>query len=108
MTFVVDVDDTLLVSEKTTCKHCYRVEYKNARPNKTEINYLNELFKLGHKIILWTGRNWDCYDLTKRQLESNHIKYHELVMGKPQGIYIDADAETSLEEVYNDVINSTA
>ena len=106
MTLVVDIDNTLLISEKKICSCCRRITYQNAIKIKSEIEYLNKLFKK-HKIILYTGRNWDCYDFTVKQLKKHKIKYHELVMGKPQGIYIDADAYKSVEEIY-DVINSDA
>lgn len=106
MTLVVDIDDTLLISEKIKCDECGRIKYQNEIKFISEINYLNKLYK-NHTIILHTGRNWDCYDITVKQLKKNKIKYHELVMGKPQGIYIDRDAKTSIEEVYN-AINSTA
>lgn len=99
MTLAIDIDDTLIVSEKVTCNKCGRITYKNPIPILNEIKQIKQLYKKGHTIILYTGRNWDCYDLTVKQLKKFKIKYHELVMGKPQGIYVDRDAKLTLEDI---------
>jgi hydroxymethylpyrimidine pyrophosphatase-like HAD family hydrolase len=96
-TYVVDIDDTLLKSKKEFCDCCGRVKYTLFCVYENEIKKVNELYKKGNTIVLWTGRNWDCYDMTKQQLKKAGIKYHELVMGKPQGVYVDADALLTLE-----------
>lgn len=89
MTLTVDIDDTLLIAEKDRCGICGSVIYKNVKPIQNEIDLLNQLYDAGNIIILFTGRNWDKYEVTKNQLQEFGIKHHELVMGKPQGIYID-------------------
>lgn len=101
-TFVIDIDDTLLFSDRIKCENCGRYIYCETIKDQEEIDRVNYLFEAGHTIILWTGRNWDCYQQTKIQLENFGIKYHELIMGKPQGIYIDKDAKTSLKEFCNE------
>lgn len=107
-TLVIDLDNTLLKSEKEICNRCGRIKYKNAMPIKDEIDKLNDLFFTHNiKIIIWTGRNWDCYQQTIEQMYKYGIQYHELVMGKPQGVYVDRDAKTTLEDIEN-VINSDA
>lgn len=88
MVFVVDIDDCLLLYENSR-------EYKDAIPNTKEIKKLNELYR-NNTIILHTGRNWDKYDMTKKQMKQFGIKHHELVMGKPQGVYIDSDSRKHL------------
>lgn len=98
MTFVIDIDDTLLLYDND---YTGLTRYKSAKPNIKEIKLVNEKYKKGNKIIIHTGRNWDKYDFTKKQLKEFKIKYHELIMGKPQGIYIDKDSYKSIEE-YND------
>lgn len=95
-TYVVDIDDTLLVSKKITCRNCSRTIYTYPEPIKEEIRVLKKLYKKGHRIILHTGRGWDCYETTVYQLKSLKIKYHELIMGKPQGVYVDKDAIRTL------------
>jgi len=94
--FVIDIDGTILWSEKKMCPKCGNFEYKLIKIDKEEIKRINKLYKKGHRIILHTARNWACYPLTIRQLKEIKIKYHELIMGKPPGIVIDKDAEKSV------------
>ena len=95
-TFVVDIDDTLLKSADDKCIECGHKKYKNPIKVKREVNRLNKLYKY-NIIILYTGRSWEYYDLTVKQLNKVGIKYHQLLMGKPLGIYIDYDAKTTLK-----------
>jgi hydroxymethylpyrimidine pyrophosphatase-like HAD family hydrolase len=99
MTFVIDIDGTLLISRSVDCDECYHTNYFIDKVDKKEIALVNKAAKKGHTIILYTGRGWDQYEITKEQLKKAKIKYHELVMGKPQGIYVDKDAITSLKDV---------
>jgi hydroxymethylpyrimidine pyrophosphatase-like HAD family hydrolase len=100
MTFVIDIDDTLIYSEKIQCKDCNRINYKTINIDYKEIDIINKLYEKGNTIILYTGRGWDSYQLTKKQLKEANVKFHELVMGKPQGTYIDKDSYKSLEEYF--------
>jgi FMN phosphatase YigB (HAD superfamily) len=84
MTLIFDIDDTLIKSEM------YFFEYVNFQPIQDEIDALNEKYNEGHTIILFTGRHWNHYKITKEQLKKCGIKYHELIMSKPVGYYIDA------------------
>lgn len=90
MTLVVDLDNTLLKSE--------REDYAEPAIFLDEVKAVNDAFSAGHTIIIHTGRNWDKYAMTKAQLQKFHIKHDELVMGKPQGTYVDHDAKTSIAE----------
>ena len=98
MTFLIDIDGTILYSVKTKCINCDRISYTDYNPDKSEIEKVNELFDKGHTIILWTGRNWDCYNATQEQLYKSGVKYHQLIMGKPQGVYIDKDSFQTIGE----------
>jgi hypothetical protein len=89
MQFIIDIDDTILISKKEICSRCGRFQYSDPVQIESEIAAVNLLYKKGHSIILHTGRGWDCYDVTKKQLASFDVMYHELIMGKPVGIYID-------------------
>lgn len=82
MTIIYDLDNTLLTcsKDKKTVKIIHR----------EEIDCLNMLYNRGHVIIIHTGRNWDKYQLTIQQLNQYNIQHHQLIMGKPQGVYIDA------------------
>ena len=98
MTFVIDIDDTIVACEKVKCSRCGRITYENPIIDEEEIERINALYYRGETIILYTGRNWDAYLKTVEMLSMIDVKYHELVMGKPQGIYVDKDARTSLKE----------
>lgn len=99
MTYIVDIDNTLLRSDYTPCPGCGRPEYSGCCPIPEEIYQVNMAYEAGNTIVLHTGRNWDCFDMTVKQLKYYGVKYHTLVMGKPHGIQIDADASKSIEDV---------
>lgn len=94
--YVIDIDGTLLFCTPRICDHCGRIKYEHPVKNKRIIKKVNALFKKGATIILWTGRGWDTYEETKRQINNAGILHHELVMGKPLGIYVDEEALTTL------------
>lgn len=96
--FVVDIDNTLIESDITKCDNCGRKTYAGAIPIDEWIDRLNELYDEGHYITLWTGRGWDCEEITKQQLDEFGIKYHTLVLGKPLGIYVDRDSVNKLKD----------
>jgi quercetin dioxygenase-like cupin family protein len=69
-------------------------DYKNSKPIKERIRYVNELKKQGHHISIWTARGAssgiDHYELTASQLKEWAVNYDILLMGKPDyDIYID-------------------
>jgi hypothetical protein len=92
MILSVDIDDTLIKSE------FYEGEYINAKPMQEEIINLNALYGMGYTIILYTGRHWNHYEITKKQLKDFGIKYHELVMGKIPCEIIDDKSYKSITE----------
>jgi hydroxymethylpyrimidine pyrophosphatase-like HAD family hydrolase len=96
-TFVIDIDDTIIKTDNKQCLNCGRKLYVNPKPIQKEIDLINRAAMLGHRIILFTGRNWDLYDLTIRELASLKISYDLLIMGKPQGVYIDKDSKKTME-----------
>jgi hydroxymethylpyrimidine pyrophosphatase-like HAD family hydrolase len=100
MTLIIDIDDTLLKSESNDCI-CGSKVYKRTKAIQDEINLLNTFYKNGFRIILFTGRGWQHYDITVEQLKRHNIKYNELIMGKPLGIYVDKDSIKSLKEIKN-------
>ena len=91
-TFVIDIDNHLLFSKLENG------QYKIIDYDQEEIQLVNEKFDNGYRIILYTGRSWGHYEVTKLQLENYNIKYDELVMGKPVGIYIDKESHKSLKD----------
>jgi len=83
--YCFDIDGTIC---STDC------DYKDAIPYVDVINKINQLYDSENYIILFTSRGSgsgiDWYDLTKKQVDSWGIKYHELLMGKPRyDIFID-------------------
>ena len=94
MTYVFDIDGTI----------CYNItgNYEDSKPYADRINIINKLYDEGNIIIFNTARGMgrhknnaglaflDFYELTKKQLETWGVKYHQLFTGKPSGdIYID-------------------
>jgi|TARA_B100001971_G_C18149263_1_gene514868 uncharacterized HAD superfamily protein len=84
-TYCFDIDGTICT---TNC------EYKDAKPFNQVIKLINKLYSSGNKIILFTSRGSksgkDWFEFTKNQINNWGIKYHKLIMGKPQAdIFID-------------------
>lgn len=96
-------------------------EYEKAIPDKDAIEYINKLYDLGHNIVFYTARGFGKYDgdiemiyanmynFTKDQLERWGIKFHSLVLGKPDGdIYVDDHAiraDGSWYKCFDEVLN---
>ena len=83
--YCFDIDGTIC------SKDC---DYSEAKPYGDVIRKINELYNLGHHIILFTSRGSssgiDWYDFTKKQVDSWNIKYHKLLLGKPTyDIFVD-------------------
>lgn len=94
--FVIDIDNTLLFSHAISCTACGRMKYEIYKVNNVMTDRIKELRKEGAIIILWTGRGWDYYEQTIKQLVDAGVEYDQLIMGKPLGQYIDTEAVGSL------------
>jgi len=104
-TFVFDIDGTICTNTNG--------DYKKAKPYFDRIEYINNLFEKGHKIIMFTARgyttniNWQ--ELTKKQLSDWGLKYHELKLKKPFGdIYIDDKGITDKDFFKLDIKNKNS
>lgn len=80
MKIYIDIDNTIFTTNSTN--------YSEAIPNNNLIEIANELYKSGnHTIVYWTARGTkskiDYFNLTKSQLDSAGVLYHDLLMGKP-------------------------
>jgi hypothetical protein len=102
MIILVDIDNNIIKSSYTKCEHCGLNNYKLDSVCVEDVNKINELYDKGNTIIMFTGRNWNQYNVTKKTLSEIKIKYHELVMGKPAGVYFDKDAVKDINEVINE------
>ena len=96
----IDIDDTICDYTSSS------LTYEQAIPNNRRIDIVNKMYDQGHHITLWTGRGTlsgiDWYSLTKQQVDSWGVKYHELKMGKPAfDILVDDKALTNLEQLVN-------
>ena len=84
--YCFDLDNTLCETEGT--------DYKNSKPIKKHIDKVNQLCNEGYTIKIFTGRGSvsgkDWRNLTEGQLKLWEVKYHELIMGKPNyDIFVD-------------------
>lgn len=98
-TYVIDIDDTIIFTEETYCKKCGNATDQMIMKDPHEIKLINQAYKKGHIIIMFTGRDWSKYKATEKQLKDCGVKYHKLICGKPVGIYVDKDAIKTLKGV---------
>jgi len=105
-TYVFDIDGTV-------CTNTYG-DYQSAKPIEDRIAVVNSLYDQGHTIFMLTARGMgrsennqtkaieELYQVTKNQLDSWGIKYHQLFLGKPKAdLYID-DKGISDKRFFND------
>lgn len=92
MTFVFDLDDTILFSTYNDNK-----VYDLKGHNKKVVESINKLYD-DNTIIIHTARHWNDLQFTIKQLKEIGCKYHTLVMGKPTGDYFIDDKALRPEE----------
>tara|TARA_B100001540_G_scaffold253120_1_gene229670 strand:- start:50 stop:403 length:354 start_codon:yes stop_codon:yes gene_type:complete len=93
-TICFDIDNIICRTTKSN--------YKKSKPIKKNIVFINNLYKEGHQIKIFTarymGRNNDNIIMAKRsakkltinQLKKWKVKFHKLYFGKPSSdLYID-------------------
>ena len=100
MIYVFDLDNTLCYTEGTN--------YEKSKPFPESIRRVNELYDAGHTIKIFTGRGYvskkDWRELTLFQLKEWGVKFHELIMGKPNyDVFID-DLAWNVKDWRNDNI----
>ena len=98
--YVFDIDGTI-------CTNTFG-EYEKAVPFPKRINLINNLYEQNKKIIMFTARGSttkkDWRKLTEKQLKKWGLKYHKLIMGKPEGdIFIDDKAIFSDDWFYREL-----
>lgn len=86
MKYCVDIDGTI-------CNNTFG-KYEQAEPWAEAIAKVNALYDEGHQIIFFTARGSttqiDWRPLTEKQLKEWGVKYHKLILGKPEAdIFID-------------------
>ena len=108
MKYIIDIDGTI-------CTEHFDIngnkDYTKAEPIKERINYLNELYDLGHEVHYWTARGTmtgiNHKNLTETQLIKWGCKYHSLRVGdKPNyDFWIDDKARWS-EDFFKNVLKN--
>lgn len=95
MNIYVDIDNTIAKTIGT--------DYSSSEPLYEKIEIINKLYNSGHTITYWTARGSvsgiNYYDLTKSQLDSWGVKYHNFMVGKPAyDIFIDDKTMNTINE----------
>ena len=91
----IDIDGTLTVDT-------IGWDYKNRKPNREMIAWVNKQFDAGHYIELFSARLKQDKKVTKHWLITHGVKYNNLILGKPRyELYID-DIAKRPEEVLNE------
>ena len=75
-TIFSDIDGTLIE----------QVRFEDLDPNVVNVlpgvrDKMNEWYEAGHHIVLTTARPWNLELITKQQMETAGIRYHQIVMG---------------------------
>jgi hypothetical protein len=76
MVVMIDLDGTL-------CEELSPFERPLAKPLPGAVEGVNRIKDQGHTVVVWTGRGWDQYRVTKKWLDDNGFRYDQLLMGKP-------------------------
>ena len=97
--FVFDIDGVIAGFDAS-------LDYAKAGPNKKMINIVNRLYELGNEIVLFTARGYvtgiDWQEVTRQQMQDWGVRYHELIMGKPNADYYIDDKMLSLDFLYEE------
>jgi hypothetical protein len=83
MQIIIDLDGTICTEEKTYSRSL-------AKPKEGAVESVNALYDQGHTIIIVSARTWMEFEMTTHWLQTNKLKYHQLILGKPIGdVWID-------------------
>jgi CMP-N-acetylneuraminic acid synthetase len=92
--FVIDIDGVICESEGLL--------YEMAKPRPDVIKKINKLYEAGNTIWFQTARGYvtgnDHKALTEAQLEKWGVKYHKLLMGKPDADYYIDDKAVNIKD----------
>ena len=87
MRYVIDIDGVI-------CK--ISTPFSECKPKWNIIRKINQLYKEGHRIILFTSRRHSDRKVTMKWLRKYIVKYHKLIMGKPLATYYVDDKNLSI------------
>lgn len=78
-------------------------QYNLAQPNLEVIEKINRLYREGHTIILFTARGTktgiDWQEVTRNQMDTWGVHYHELKFGKPAADYYIDDRSIDISKL---------
>jgi CMP-N,N'-diacetyllegionaminic acid synthase len=101
-TFCFDIDGVIMSITPSN-------DYTLAKPILSTVYLINELYDLGHQIILNTARGYvtgiDWEELTKSQLDKCGLKYHRLFFNKPAADYYIDDKMITIKDLNKKLIN---
>ena len=96
--FVFDIDGVIAEFNP-------KLDYNTSGPNTRMIKIVNHLYDTGNRIVLFTARGYktgiDWEEVTKKQMETWGVKYHELKFGKPNADYYIDDKMLDMNMLYN-------
>jgi len=85
----VDVDHTLTTGNGEP----WFVDGLGPEPHQRTVEVVNELYRRGHTILIWTARPWSVAGETAGWLTAHGVRYHGLRMEKGSGdVYLDDKA----------------
>jgi len=91
--YAIDFDNTLTVGDNKPW-----VEDDRPKPNKKNIEIVNQLFFKGNTIIIHSSRPWEFARKTVAWLIENEVLYHGINFGKANAhVYVD-DRNMSIKE----------
>jgi len=97
MIYAIDIDGTIAITAGN--------DYRHSRPNYNAIGKVNQLYRQGHMIKIYTARGSssgiDWRELTEKQLSAWGVIYHELIFGKPSFDVLVDDKAVSPRELFN-------
>ncbi len=101
LTYCFDLDLTLCLTSG--------LDYNRAVPIQERINVVNELYRLGHEIKIYTARgtetgiSWE--EVTKNQLKLWRLKYHGVYFGKPSADFYIDDKGVKDSDFFRDLLH---
>ena len=111
-TYCIDIDG-VLVDRPNNVEHLGKDKYKHCYPIQKNIDIINKLYDLGHRIILFTARGMttfngnipkvylELFSLTAEQMRTFGVKHHQLYMGKPHYDLIIDDKALNVVDIEN-------
>jgi hypothetical protein len=96
-TIAIDFDDTLSEGEEN-----HYTELPED-PDEEVVHWVNEQYREGHTIIVWTARPWDTAAETVARLTEWGVHWHGLRMEKGYAdVYVDDKGTTPTEQLLED------